>query len=234
MSMKQPLTILRNGILDQNPTLRMVLGLCSSLAITTSATNGVGMGLATMVVLTGSNFAISALRKAIPDKVRIPSFIVIIAGFVTVIQYLLKAYMPELDRAMGIYIPLIVANCIILARAEMFAAKNGPMASLVDGMGMGLGFTLALTLIGSIREIFGAGTWFGLKIFEALASVLPADMVKGMQDASVSPASILLLPPGGFIAFGLAIVLMNRIMARVNKASRSAKSGNTEEGREHA
>lgn len=224
MSMKQPFSILRNGILDENPTLRMVLGLCPSLAITTSATNGVGMGIATMVVLIGSNFAISALRKMIPDKVRIPSYIVIIAGFVTVIQYLLKAYMPELDKALGIYIPLIVANCIILARAEMFAAKNGPFASLVDGLSMGLGFTLALTLIGSIREVFGAGTWFGMGIFTALAGILPVELVKSLQGASVSPAALLILPPGGFIAFGLAIVLMNRIMAKVNKASRSAKT----------
>jgi electron transport complex protein RnfE len=224
MSKKAPLTILRNGVLDENPTLRMVLGCCPTLAITTSAVNGLGMGLSTAAVMIGSNFAISALRNVIPEKVRIPCYIVIIAGFVTIIQYLLKAYVPFLDKALGIYIPLIVANCILLARAEMFAAKNTPWPSLIDGLGMGLGFTLALTLIGSVREIGGAGSWFGVPIFAALASVLPADAVKALKEASVSPAVILILPPGGFLAFGLVITLMNKFMVSVMKVTDAAKN----------
>jgi electron transport complex protein RnfE len=224
MNKKSPWGILRNGVLEENPTLRMVLGCCPTLAITTSATNGMGMGLSTAAVMIGSNFAISALRNVIPEKVRIPCYIVIIAGFVTVIQYLLKAYVPSLDKALGIYIPLIVANCILLARAEMFAAKNPPLPSLIDGFGMGLGFTLALTLIGSVREILGAGTWFGFGIFAALATILPPEMVQAIKDASVSPAVILILPPGGFLAFGLIIMLMNKFMASVMKVTESAKN----------
>ena len=224
MNKKSPLSILRNGILEENPTLRMVLGCCPTLAITTSATNGLGMGLSTAAVMIGSNFAISALRRVIPEKVRIPSYIVIIDGFVTVIQYLLKAYVPSLDKALGIYIPLIVANCILLARAEMFAAKNTPLPSLIDGFGMGLGFTLALILIGSVREILGAGTLFGFGLFSALSTILPADWVKALKTASVSPAVILILPPGGFLAFGLIITLMNKFMSSVMKVTEAAKN----------
>ena len=151
--MMNPLKLLKNGILTENPTFVLVLGLCPTLAVTSSAINGIGMGLAATAVLMGSNLAISAIRRIIPDEIRIPAFIVVIAGFVTVVQLLISAYAPALDRALGIFIPLIVVNCIILARAEAFAFKNGVIESLFDGMGMGLGFTGALTLIGSIREL---------------------------------------------------------------------------------
>jgi len=191
------LKTLTNGLVKENPTLRLVLGTCPTLAVTTSAINGVGMGLAATAVLVGSNVAISLVRKFIPDKVRIPAFITIIAGFVTIVQLLLKAYVPSLDKALGIFIPLIVVNCIILARAEMFACKNGPFLSALDGIGMGLGFTLALVIIGSIRELIGNGTIFGFKV--------TADLF--------SPAVIMILPPGGFIVFGIVIGLLNKFSA---------------------
>ena len=159
--------VLKNGIIDDNPTFVQVIGMCPTLAVTSSAINGIGMGLSTAVVLACSNLAISLLRKVIPDKIRIPAFIVVIATFVTIVQMLLKAYVPSLDSALGLYIPLIVVNCIILARAESFASKNGPTASAVDGIGMGLGFTMALTIIGAIRELLGAGSIFGVSLFGA-------------------------------------------------------------------
>jgi electron transport complex protein RnfE len=190
--------IFKNGIINENPTFRLVLGTCPTLAITTSAINGVGMGLSTTAVLIGSNMVISLLRKFIPAKVRIPAYVTVIAGFVTIVQMLLKAYVPTLDKALGIYIPLIVVNCIILARAEAFASKNGVVASAVDGLGMGLGFTMALTLLGSVREILGNGSIFGLQLL----------------GESASPALCLILPPGGFLVFGLAIGLVNLITSR--------------------
>ncbi len=182
------------GLIKENPTLKMVLGCCPTLAVTTAAGNGLGMGLATTAVLMFSNFAISLLRNVIPDKVRIPSYIIIIAGFVTVVMYVLKAWLPELDKALGIYIPLIVANCILLARAEMFAAKFKPFPSFLDGLAMGLGFTMALFSISTVREILGNGTWFGLTLTKNLWT----------------PAVLLILPPGGFLAFGLVITAMNK------------------------
>lgn len=183
-----------NGLVKENPTLRLVLGTCPTLAVTTSATNAIGMGLAATVVLICSNAAISLTRKVIPDKVRIPAFITMIAGFVTIVQFLLKAYMPALDKSLGIFIPLIVVNCIILARAEMFASKNPVHLSILDGLGMGLGFTLALLVIGSVRELLGNGTWFGVNI--------TADLF--------SPATIMILPPGGFLVFGIIVGLLNK------------------------
>jgi len=191
------LKTLTNGLVKENPTLRLVLGTCPTLAVTTSAVNGVGMGLATMAVLIGSNIAISLTRKVIPDKVRIPAFITIIAGFVTIVQFLLKAYVPALDKSLGIFIPLIVVNCIILARAEMFACKNPVLYSALDGIGMGLGFTMALLIIGSVRELLGNGTLFGV--------VLTAKLF--------SPAIIMILPPGGFLVFGIIIGLLNKLTA---------------------
>ncbi|MDF2522844.1 MAG: electron transport complex subunit RsxE [Clostridiales bacterium] len=185
---------LTNGLIKENPTLRLVLGTCPTLAVTTLAINGIGMGLATMAVLVGSNIVISLTRKVIPDKVRIPAYVTIIAGFVTIVQLLLKAYLPAIDKALGIYIPLIVVNCIILARAEMFANKNNVFLSALDGVGMGLGFTLALLLIGSMRELLGNGTVFGITVTANL----------------FDPAIIMILPPGGFIAFGTAIALVNK------------------------
>jgi len=190
--------IFRNGIIDENPTFRLVLGTCPTLAITTSAINGIGMGLAATVVLIGSNAVISLLRKFIPSKVRMPAFVTIIAGFVTIVQMLLKAYVPALDKALGIYIPLIVVNCIIMARAESFASKNPVLDSIVDGLGMGIGFTLAITAIGSVREILGNGSIFGFKLF----------------GESASPALAMILPPGGFLVFGLAIGLVNLLTNR--------------------
>lgn len=185
--------VLKNGVIDENPTTRLVLGTCPTLAVTTSAVNGLGMGVSTMVVLIGSNFVISILRKFIPQKVRIPAYVTVIAGFVTVVQMLLKAYVPALDKALGIFIPLIVVNCIILARAETFASKNPPLAAAVDGLGMGLGFTLALIVMGGIREILGNGSFFGLSLF----------------GANASPALVFILPPGGFLTFGILIGIFN-------------------------
>lgn len=190
--------VFMNGILNENPTFRLVLGTCPTLAVTTSAINGVGMGLAATFVLILSNLAISLVRNFIPDKARIPSFIVIIATFVTIIQMLMQAFVPSLYEALGIFIPLIVVNCIILARAEAFASKNGPLLSAADGLGMGLGFTLALTLIGSIRELIGNGTIFGLTVL----------------GASYEPMLLFVLAPGGFITFGLLLGIINAISAR--------------------
>lgn len=189
-----------NGILNENPTFRLVLGTCPTIAVTTAAINGVGMGLAATFVLIGSNVVISLLRKFIPDKVRIPCFIVVICTFVTMIQMLMQAFLPSLYESLGIFIPLIVVNCIILARAEAFASKNSVVASAVDGAGMGLGFTMALTLIGSIRELIGNGTLFDLQI-------LPT----GYQ-----PMLLLVLAPGGFIVFGLILGIVNAITAKID------------------
>lgn len=183
-----------NGLVKENPTLRLVLGTCPTLAVTTSAVNGIGMGLAATFVLVGSNVVISLIKKFIPDKVRIPAFITVIAGFTTIVQLLIKAFLPDIDKALGIYIPLIVVNCIIIARAEMFACKNNAFLSALDGLGMGLGFSLALIIMGSIREFLGGGTVFGV--------TLTANMF--------SPATMMILPPGGFLVFGILIGLLNK------------------------
>ena len=190
--------IFKNGIINENPTFRLVLGTCPTLAITTTAINGIGMGLSTTAVLIGSNAVISLLRKFIPAKVRMPAFVTVIAGFVTIVQMLLKAYVPSLDKALGIFIPLIVVNCIIMARAESYASKNPVLDSAVDGLGMGIGFTIAITMIGSIREILGNGSIFGLQLF----------------GENASPALAMILPPGGFLVFGLAIGLVNLVTNR--------------------
>lgn len=189
------LKTLTNGIIKENPVLVLVLGTCPTLAVTTMATNGIGMGLAATFVLLGSNIVISLLKNIIPDKVRIPCFIVVIAGFVTILSSLLQAYFPDIYSALGIFLPLIVVNCIILGRAEMFASKNGILASALDGIGMGLGFTLALLIIGSIREILGSGTWFGIPITINL----------------FDPISIFILAPGGFFVYGVVIALLNKL-----------------------
>jgi electron transport complex protein RnfE len=186
--------VLTNGIFKENPTLRLMLGTCPTLAVTTSAINGIGMGLSATVVLICSNIVIALTRRLIPDKVRIPAFITIIAGFVTAVQLLLKAYLPEIDRALGIFIPLIVVNCIILARAEMFASKNSVFYSALDGLGMGAGFTLALLIMGSIRELLGNGTIFGVTVTAKL----------------FDPAIIMILPPGGFLTFGIVVGILNK------------------------
>ena len=196
--MKELRKIFMNGIIDENPTFRMVLGMCPTLAITTAASNGIGMGLATTFVLVFSNLVISLLRKSIPDQIRIPAFIVVIATFVTIVQLIIKAFLPALDASLGVFIPLIVVNCIIFGRAESFAFKNKPIPSLVDGLGMGLGFTIAITMISSIRELFGAGTLFG-------AQVMPVNYM---------PMDLLVKPAGGFIVLGLMMALMNKILPK--------------------
>ncbi len=187
------LSSLTNGLFKENPIFVQVLGMCPTLAVTTSAVNGIGMGLATTAVLLGSNVAISMLRKFIPAQVRIPAYVVVISTFVTVISMLMEAFVPGLFNALGIFIPLIVVNCIILARAESFANKNGVMDSALDGIGNGLGFTMALVILGSIRELLGNGSIFGLSLL----------------GASYKPALIMILPPGGFLALGLLLALYN-------------------------
>ena len=187
-----------NGILNENPTFKLVLGTCPTLAVTTSAINGLGMGLAATFVLLCSNIVISMLRKFIPDKVRIPAFIVIIASFVTVVQLLLQAYIPSLYDSLGLFIPLIVVNCIILARAEAFASKNPVIASGGDGLGMGLGFTLALTLIGAIRELIGSGTIFNMQV----------------MGAGYEPMLIIVMASGGFLTYGLLLGIINALTNR--------------------
>ena len=162
--MANPIKILKNGIINENPTFVQVIGMCPTLAVTSSAINGIGMGLSTTAVLIFANLFVSLLRKVIPDKVRIPCFIVVIATFVTIIEFMLKAYLPALNASLGLYIPLIVVNCIILARAEAFASKNGPIASVFDGIGMGLGFTIALGVLGLVREFIGSGTLFDITV----------------------------------------------------------------------
>lgn len=183
------------GIIKENPVLRLVLGCCSVLAVTTSASNAIGMGAATTFVLVGSNMVISLLRKVIPDTVRIPAFITIIASFVTIVQMFIKAYSPALDDALGVFLPLIVVNCIILGRAEMYASKNRVLPSIVDGLGMGVGFTATLLLMGTIRELLGAGSLFGVPI------------ISGFVPSIV----IFLLPPGGFFVFGMLVALAGRL-----------------------
>lgn len=190
--MKDKMTIFTKGIIKENPVLVLLLGMCPTLAVTTSAINGLGMGLSVIVVLTCSNIVISLLKKAIPGKVRVPGYIVVIAGFVTVVQLLLKAYLPELDESLGLFIPLIVVNCIILGRAEMFASKNPIVDSMLDGLGMGIGFTMALGLIGLIREFFGAGTAFGIQL-----------------GTEITPMGIFMLAPGGFFVLAMIIALIN-------------------------
>ncbi len=186
-----------NGLIKENPTLRLVLGTCPTLAVTTAVFNGIGMGIAATAVLIGSNLIISLIKKIVPNEVRIPIYVIVIASFVTVVQMLIKAYSPQLDQQLGIFIPLIVVNCIILARAESFAAKNPPLNSVMDGIGMGLGFTLALVIISTVREVLGAGTFFGIQLF----------------GAAFKPALIMILPPGGFLVFGLTIAAVNKLTA---------------------
>jgi electron transport complex protein RnfE len=182
------------GLWQQNAVFRLLLGMCPVLAVTTSAVNGLGMGLATTFVLTGSNLAVSALRQVIPPQVRIPCYIVLIASFVTVVQLGMEAYVYNLYQALGIFIPLIVVNCIILGRAEAFASRNAPLPALADGLGMGAGFTLALFVLGAVREILGSGLLLGLPLFGP-----------GYQ-----PLLLMILPPGAFIALGLLLAAMNR------------------------
>ena len=193
--MKNRMKILTKGIIKENPVLVLILGTCPALATSTSMMNGIGMGIAATFVLLGSNMAISLLRKVIPDKVRIPCYIVVIAGFVTVIELAMQAFAQDLYNTLGIFLPLIVVNCIILGRAEMFASKNNVLDSALDGIGMGLGFTFALGAMGFIREFFGAGTIAGINI-------LPE---------ALEPMGIMVMAPGGFLTFGILIAIINKL-----------------------
>ena len=186
--------IISNGIIKENPIFVLLLGMCPTLATTTSSINCMSMGLATMFVLVCSNIVVSLIKSLTPDKVRIPVFVVVIASFVTILQMCLKAYLPEINKSLGLFIPLIVVNCIILGRAEAFACKNGPVASLCDGIGIGLGFTLGLTLLGTVREFFGAGSIFGFTLLPETYNVL-----------------LFILPPGAFISLGYLIAIVNKL-----------------------
>ena len=193
--MANPVKLIKNGIIDENPTFMQVIGMCPTLAVTSSAINGIGMGLAATAVLICSNVFVSLLRKIIPDTVRIPCFIVVIATFVTIIEFVLKAYVPSLYASLGLFIPLIVVNCLILARAEAFASKNGPFASACDGLGMGLGFTIALGCMGLVREFIGSGTAFGM-------TVLPEAFPRTL---------LFVMAPGAFFTLACMMAVLNNI-----------------------
>ena len=217
---------LYNGIVKENPTFVQMLGMCPTLAVTSSAINGAGMGLTTTCILVLSNFMISALRKVIPDKVRIPSFIVIIASFVTIIQFLLQAYLPSLNSSLGLYIPLIVVNCIILGRAEAYASKNKVLPSIFDGLGMGLGFTVGLTLIGMFRELVGKGCVFGFQILgDGNLLQNSSGIIKGIGNALslYTPITIFVLAPGAFFVLAFIIAFINKRNAK--KAAEALANG---------
>ena len=187
------LAIVKNGLIDNNPVLVQLIGMCPTLATSTSVVNALGMGLSATAVLIGSNAVISLIKRFIPSKIRIASYVVVIAGFVTLVEMLLKAYFPDISKTLGLFIPLIVVNCIILARAEAYASKNKVLPSVLDGLGMGLGFTLALTILGAIRELLGAGTLLGFSVF----------------GQSYTPVLIMLMPPGAFLTLGIVLGLIN-------------------------
>ncbi len=191
-----------NGVIKENPTLVLMLGMCPTLAVTTSCMNGFGMGVSTLVVLVMSNLVISALRKVIPDAVRLPAYIVIVAALVTVVELLMEAYVPDIYDALGIYIPLIVVNCIILGRAEAYASKNPPLLSAMDGLGMGLGFTISLSVIGLIRELLGAGTVFGMQV----------------MPSAYKPIAIFIKAPGAFLVLAVLVIIMNSLKIK-NRAN---------------
>ena len=201
------LKALLNGLLFENPTFVLMVGMCPTLAVTTAAGNAIGMGLSTTVVLVCSNLFISLLRNLISEKIRIPAFIVVIASFVTMVEMALKAYLPDLSATLGLYIPLIVVNCIIFARAEAFAFKNGPILALGDGLGMGLGFTAAITVLASVREIFGSGTLFGINV-----------MGEGYR-----PMSLLTAPAGGFLTLGVLLIIVNMIRKKLTERAEARK-----------
>ena len=216
MKSNTPSERLINGIIKENPTFVLMLGMCPTLAITTSATNGIGMGLTTTAVLAASNLMISLLRKFIPDGVRMPAFIVVVASFVTIVQMLLEGFLPSLYASLGLYIPLIVVNCIILGRAEAYASKNPPIPSLFDGIGMGLGFTLSITCIGAVRELIGAGQLFGRQILPL------ADAAAGK--IGYEPVTIFVLAPGAFFVLAALSALQNKF--RLGAAKRGIDPSN--------
>ncbi len=203
--MKVLMERLKNGIFTENVIFIQVLAMCPTLAVTTSAKNAIGMGLASTVVLIGSNFVVSLLRKVIPDKIRIPAFIVIIASFVTLLQFLMQGFVPALYKALGIFIPLIVVNCVILGRAEAYASKNPPISSIFDGLGQGLGFTASLLIVGLVRELFGTGRIFDMQI----------------MPASFQPALIMILAPGAFFTLGILMAIINVININKKKKLKS-------------
>lgn len=203
-----------NGIVKENPTFVLMLGMCPTLAVTTSAQNGLGMGFATTVVLIMSNMLISMLRNVIPDKVRMPAYIVIVASFVTIVQFLMEGYVPTLYDSLGIFIPLIVVNCIILGRAESYASKNPVIPSIFDGVGMGLGFTIGLTSIGMVREFIGAGTIFS----------------KQVMPSSYEPITIFILAPGAFFVLAMLTAIQNKVKLNINKDNTSENSGCSDGG----
>lgn len=200
-------SVFLNGLLFENPTFVLMVGMCPTLAITIAASNGIGMGLATTVVLVFSNLFISLLRNIISEKIRIPAFIVVIASFVTIVEMLLKAFLPSLSATLGVYIPLIVVNCIIFARAEAFAFKNGPLLSIADGLGMGLGFTCAITILASIRELLGTGTLFGMQV----------------MGESYQPMAILVAPSGGFLTLGILLIVVNLVRKKLTASAKARK-----------
>lgn len=206
--MNKCLERLYNGLIKENPTFVLMLGMCPTLAVTTSAINGLGMGLTTTVVLVMSNMLISMLRKIIPDSVRMPAFIVVVASFVTIVQFLLEGFIPSLYESLGLYIPLIVVNCIILGRAESYASKNPVLPSIFDGIGMGLGFTVGLTSIGIVREIIGAGQIFGIQV----------------MPASYEPVTIFILAPGAFFVLAGLVALQNKVKLAAAKKGKAVKS----------
>ena len=200
---------LKNGIITENPIFVLMLGMCPTLAVTTSAINGIGMGLSTTVVLVMSNMLISMLRKVIPDSVRMPAFIVVVASFVTIVQFLMEGFTPSLYDSLGIYIPLIVVNCIILGRAESYASKNPVLPSIFDGLGMGLGFTVALTILGAFRELLGAGQIFGMQV----------------MPSAYEPITIFILAPGAFFVLACLVAIQNKVKSKKPKKAGEAQSG---------
>mgnify|MGYP000764476576 FL=1 len=200
---------LKNGIITENPIFVLMLGMCPTLAVTTSAINGIGMGLSTTVVLVMSNMLISMLRKIIPDSVRMPAFIVVVASFVTIVQFLMEGFTPSLYDSLGIYIPLIVVNCIILGRAESYASKNPVLPSIFDGLGMGLGFTVALTILGAFRELLGAGQIFGMQV----------------MPSAYEPITIFILAPGAFFVLACLVAIQNKVKSKKPKKAGEAQSG---------
>ena len=223
MSKNSKMKILTNGLINENPVLRLVLGTCPTLAVTTMAANGIGMGLAATFVLIFANMVISALRNVIPNQVRIPCYITVIAGFVTLVQMVVKAFVPSLDSALGVFLPLIVVNCIILGRAEMFASKNGIFDSALDGLGMGIGFTLTLTIMGTIREILGSGTWMaGL---DGILPFLPKGFAIQVIPTSIDPFTIMTSAPGGFFVFGCLMAAATWLTSRPKKAAEAKEEG---------
>ena len=217
--------ILTNGLINENPVLRLVLGTCPTLAVTTMAANGIGMGLAATFVLICANVVISALRNVIPGQVRIPCYITVIAGFVTLVQMIVKAFIPSLDASLGVFLPLIVVNCIILGRAEMFASKNGIFDSALDGLGMGIGFTITLTIMGSIREILGSGTW--MSGLDGIIPFLPEGFA--IKVLPIEPFTIMTSAPGGFFVFGVLMAGATWLTSRPKKekaVEAAAEGGN--------